>query len=457
MSAVVHIVHCIDTEGPLYESVAAKFERLNELFNIDHLEPTEENYRRLCQGGIDLGGREAEVQKVLSGHLARYNETWGDIDAMLERVTKPAFRNRLRDSAGEGWRFNWFCMDHVHYDYNPRRRDIGYHNIFDHYRAWIDQQPECGDSLHWHFHPMSSYRDAHRCGTHYFRTPEIFQILTRKVIERGWFPAAYRAGYQTERPDSHWFLEQWIPFDLSNMALDDPSDFERSVDFRHGRSGDWRLAPADWSVYHPSHDNYQNPGTCRRAIGRALNVLNRIASIDQGEMDKAFRRADGGQASLVGIAGHDWRNLETEVDHVRTLIAESVRRFPGVTYRFSDVRHAFRDVLGQYDAEREAVEFALDFHPACSDNGPYLEVRTTQGKVFGPQPFLAIETHGRQFFHDNFDFSPCGRRWFYTFSEDSIPLADVARVGVAASDRFGNVCIRRLGSDRGQLLHPWNG
>ena len=31
----VYIVHCIDTEGPLHESVDATFERLREIFHLD--------------------------------------------------------------------------------------------------------------------------------------------------------------------------------------------------------------------------------------------------------------------------------------------------------------------------------------------------------------------------------------------------------------------------------------
>ena len=31
-AATVHVVHCIDTEGPLHESVEATFERLKRIF-----------------------------------------------------------------------------------------------------------------------------------------------------------------------------------------------------------------------------------------------------------------------------------------------------------------------------------------------------------------------------------------------------------------------------------------
>ena len=46
MGKDVYIVHCIDTEGPLYESIDASFERLKEIFGIE-LEATVENLRKI--------------------------------------------------------------------------------------------------------------------------------------------------------------------------------------------------------------------------------------------------------------------------------------------------------------------------------------------------------------------------------------------------------------------------
>ena len=31
---IVYFCHCIDTEGPLYESLKAKFQRVKDIFNI---------------------------------------------------------------------------------------------------------------------------------------------------------------------------------------------------------------------------------------------------------------------------------------------------------------------------------------------------------------------------------------------------------------------------------------
>ena len=64
MAKTVNIVHCIDTEGPLYESTSATFERLSEIFDIQ-LEPSAETLQKLQKGLIDLGGIEDAVKKAV--------------------------------------------------------------------------------------------------------------------------------------------------------------------------------------------------------------------------------------------------------------------------------------------------------------------------------------------------------------------------------------------------------
>lgn len=450
MPATVYIVHAIDTEGPLYESIEAKFERLTELFGIEQIEASRTNLERLGRGEIDLGPRTAQIQSVLTTHKSATLGSWDQIEEMLGRVCEPGFRNQYPDDTGKGWIYNWFCMDHVGYITNPRKRDTGFLNIHDYYADLIKSQPWAEDTLEFHFHPMSTYREAHRCATHYFRSDELFQSLCRRIIEREFFPACFRAGFQAERPDSHWFLEQFIPYDISNMATEDTSDIDNSIDFRHGRSGNWRKAPFDWSVYHPSHDDYQVPGTCRRLIGRALNLGSRIGSMTQSEMDKAFARAATGQDTVVGLCSHDWRDLEPEVKRSLAMIRQSKKRYPEVPFRFSGAVEAFRTQLTPQQRQQEPLRLSLQLHP--EDPGidvPFIEIRTEQGQVFGPQPFLAIKTKGNRYIHDNLDFDAEPGRWYYAFHGDTLPLQDVAEIGIAANDIQGNTCVIKLTPDRG--------
>jgi hypothetical protein len=446
----IFIVHSIDTEGPLYESHIASFERLKDIFGLDFDEPTPLLLNQLKAGEVLLGGLEDQVRTMLSSHLSTYMSTWDQIDSMLSRATAPKFRNSMLDSAGNGWVYNWHIMDHVGFVLNPRRRDMGYHNIYDHYTEYFLNHASASiDQMGFHYHPISTYREAHRCATSYSGQPELYEILSRRIIERSYFPSSFRAGFQAERPDSHLFLEQWIPFDLSNMSLDDPSSLDTHLDFKNGRSGNWRQAPSDWSVYHPDHDNYQIPGQCRRLIARSLNVLNRIASIDQDEVDKAFITASTGQDVILGFASHDFRDIGVEVEFLRTLLASAVQRFPEINYFFSTSNKAFREIqLSQNPSlsHQKPVELELKLNTSSNSDVPSIDIHTVQGSCFGPQPYLAIETKSRRFIHDNLDFGAPGV-WHYAFHMDTIPLHDVRSIGIGTADQLGNTYTKVISLD----------
>lgn len=440
MNKTLYILHCVDTEGPLYESLEETFKRLYDIFGI-YLEPTKENLRKIQNKLIDFGDKTELIAEVFSPHLINYNDTWDKIDAMLEKIMSQEFRNELPDSFGNGWVYNWHCIDHVGYIINPRRRDIGMHNIFDHYKKMIAKTESFRDGLHWHFHPMSFYREAHRCATSYINSPHLYETLCRKIIERNYFPVVFRAGFQTERPDSHLFLEQWIPFDASNWAYKDEDDvFNVQSDLAGGRSGDWRLAPADWSLYQPSHDNYQIPGNCRRWICRCLDIKTRGRELTQKEVDKAFARASEGKPVIMAFNNHDFRDMEYEVNLVRKRIAEASRKFPDVKFKYCEGVEAFRAAI--YGADFKGGTLDLDVSLEGNEERRFLKVETLQGQVFGPQPFLAVQTRSGKFVHDNFDFDTSLRKWSYTFDYDSIHADDISAVGVAANDKFGNTFVR---------------
>jgi hypothetical protein len=441
---IVYIVHCVDTEGPLYESLTAKFQRIKDIFNIN-IQASKENLKKLKLAKIPLGGKEKKIASVLSSHLTNYNSDWNKINGMISKIFSSKFRNTHKDSFGKPWVFNWHCLDHVGYKKNPRKRTLGYHKIFDYYSKVLKKYKKYKDKIHWHFHPMSTYNDAHRCATSYANSPELYQILCRKIIERNYFPSVFRAGFQAERPDSNLFLEQWIPFDITNMSTSNNKDLDMSLDFKLGRSGDWRRAPKDWSIYHPSHDDYQKPGNCRRWIGRALNVMNRIASINQKEIDKAFIQAKKKGYALVGFASHDFRDLEVEVKYLNSLIKKSHKKFNNIEYKFSEAKHAFSEIAKLKEKTKvKPLKFQIKYYKKTKKDFAKLTVKATQGDVFGPQPFLAIKTRKGRFINDNFDFSSNKKIWHYAFHSDTIPIEDISTIGIAANDKLGNTCIKKL-------------
>lgn len=430
---VVYVVHSVDTEGPLYESVQATFDRINNIYGTS-IKASRENLKKLQQKEIDLGGKEEQIATILGSGLITYNDNYQKIADMLEKIGSSSYRNKLKDSYGNGWLYNWHCVDHIGYSINPRRKDIGFHNIFDYYTAFI-KETEAQDTLHWHFHPMHWSHASHISATSYLSDYRFFDIIARRIIERKWFPSVNRAGFHTERPDSHWVLEQWMPFDLSNQAMDEHEDNEQD-DLSDGRFGDWRHAPKTWGVYNPSHDDYQVEGNCRRYIGRCLNVGTRLRLLQEKDVFQAFDEANKNGKALMAFTNHDFRNMAPDVDMVRDFLVKAQEKYPDVKFKYCDAREAFnRFIWGEYK-EPESNILSVRMGIGANESQHKLIVDSSE-ETFGPQPFLAIETNDGRFYHDNFDFQKPFRKWSYVFDYQSHELENVKRIGVGVNDKRG--------------------
>ncbi|MCM1216999.1 MAG: hypothetical protein NC548_21080 [Lachnospiraceae bacterium] len=430
---MVYIVHCIDTEGPLYEDKGVVFEQIKKIYGIE-IENTETNYELLKKGLLDCGENTEGVKNLFRNHKVATKGDWNEIDKMLKEITTYDFRHKLNDSEGRGWIYNWFCMDHVGFwGENPRKRDSGHHKIYDHYVAMVQEQNE-GDFIGFHHHPVSVSGNYHDSGTAYWGRDTLNEILARKIIDRDWFPSVYRPGFHTERPDSHWFLEQWIPFDYGNQATD-YADNEQ-IDLNGGRFGDWRYAPKEWVPYHPSHDNYQVKGTCHRWITRCLNMKARVRELRQEDVNEAFKSASEGQDVILAFTDHDYKDMEEEIDKVREMILNASVRYREVRYIYSDALSAMRRVLKLQD-EKIGLGMKLDFNIF-----PIRLIITAQKDIFGPQPFLAIKTKKGRYYWDNLDFMD-KNQWSYTFDNNTFIYDDIEVIGVASNNNYGETEILR--------------
>lgn len=442
---VVFIVHHVDTEGPLYEPISETFSRIENTLGINiGLIPTRENLRRLQNKSINLPDKYKEkISQILDPQLINFKETWYDVDEMLYRVTSEKFRNKFLDSFGNGWVYNWHIMDHVGYVTNERRRDIGYLNIFNHYESFFKEVEILNDEFQWHFHPLSFKKEAHICGTSYENSFfELHQILCRRIIEKQWFPQVNRAGFHTIRPDSNWFLEQWIPFDASNQSIIENAEGELQVDAIYGRFGDWSGAPNDWSIYNPDLYDWRKRGNLKRYIARTLNLKTRFRNINENEIEKAFSKANEGENAYLGITNHDFREMSLEIEEFNQMLFNVVKKFPQVKYRFSPSTQAFRSVIGF--SEEKVKKESIDFH--CFFEGNVLKVVVNNGEIFGSQPYLAIKTKYGLYFHDNFDFGNFKKEYFYTFDRQTFNLSEIDKVGIASNDKYGNKKIVILNS-----------
>lgn len=435
---VLHIVHCIDTEGPLDEDLDATFGRLASIFGV-HLPPSIEALAALQRQEFDLGGIEAQVAAVFSPELLAYNRDWKQIERVLSDALSPSFRNRTLDAEGKGWVYSWHCLDHVGYEENPRHKALGYGKIFNFYRQALLQSESLRDEINWHFHPLSLTRRPLAAATSFNNSMDILlPVMARRVLDDQWFPTTNRPGFHAERPDGHLFLEQWIPFDYANQACE--GDLRAQADVSLGRFGDWVRAPADWLGYHPHHDDYQRIGQCRRWIFRCLNVGTRLRCLTEKDVRKAFEDAQTRGSAILAFADHDYRDIRPDVEQVRRLLATVAPMFPEVALRFSGAEEAARlhvcALENRSPKEPPAFEINLE--------GNRLHVRLVAGCLFGPQPFLAIRDKAGGYFHDNLDVLRPAKHWTYVFDEQTLPIALVHSVGVGAAGIDGGFGTRQM-------------
>jgi len=270
---------------------------------------------------------------------------------------------------------------------------------------------------------------------------------------RKWFPAANRPGYHVIRPDSHWFLEQHLPFDYSSQAMVPTAEDKAQFGLQGGRLGDWRRAPANWQPYHPAPDDYQVPGTCRRWIARCLNVGTRFRLLVEHDVRQAFREAEEGRPSILAFTNHDFRDMRPDVDGVLGLLSKVSRDFPRVPFKFAEAVEAMRGAL----ALPEEPPCRLDLTVTPVGNSSHvLEVRS-EVPTFGPQPWLALKAPSGEYFHDNFDIEVPFHRWQYVFDDDTYPLKSLEALGVAANNATGVTTVAVLDPSTGKISHQhWN-
>ncbi len=424
----LHVVHLIDTEGPLYESFNAHFERVYEIFG-HKIEATRDNLAKLKSGSMDLSGDEEKIKELLSDSRISMNSTWDQIDRMLDIITTEKYRKQITDSFGSGWIYNWMCMSHVGFTgNNPRRRDIGYFNIYDHFKEYLDSNNDTNDLLQWHYHALSLTNDANRAGSTYLNSSHIYDILSRGIIDKLWFPTVFRAGHNTIRPDSHWFLEQWIPFDYSNARI--KQGFNHNSLSRE-RYGDWHDAPASWVPYQPSHANHKVIGNCNRFIARCLSIDDRGYSIQKEDIIDAFEEASSRGNAIFAVTNHDFRNMQPDIDQIRNQLQEVSVDYPDVKIKYSNAIDAMRATLNLDSGNKPGLKAEI------IEIGNYKKLIVhAESNLFGPQPYLAIKTKNNDYFWQNFDFVDT-KSWSYSFDIDNLLIEQVSKIGIAANSNSG--------------------
>ena len=427
----LYLVHCVDTEGPLHESLEATFERLKSTFNID-MAPTNENLQKIQKQEIDFGDDTESIAKIFSQQLLTYNDSWDKIDLMLDKIMSNDYRRQFLDSNGNGIIYNWHCMDNVGFETNQRRRDLGFGNVFIHYKKKIKEH-NSKDKIHWHFHPLSFNKEAHICNTSYDNSYDLLhQVISRRLVDYNWFPIVNRAGFHAIRQDSSFFLEQWIPFDYSNQST---YNIE-SEQYDSNRFGDWRRASKKWIPYHPSHNDYQVTGNMNRLTTKCLNVGTRFKLLTDEEIDYAFQDSLKNGSAILAFTNHDCRDMSIDIKDTYKRIKKIHKKYHNVDIFNSDAGDAMRNVSYTNKAVlMPSIE--LEIKIISEYGADKIIVSLKEGAVFGSQPYLAIKTKEGRYYHDNFNERNHLKTWEYILDDSTLKISTIEKIVVASNDLFG--------------------
>jgi len=437
MKNCIHIVHHIDTEGPLYESLDEKKKRIINLLSLEKdffkgLDSLEEILDKI------LKTTKVDESQINFNYLNTYGN-FNQISEMLDTLFSKEFTNKIQDSYGNSWKFNWHIMDHVGFEDNPRRRIIGHNEILKFYLNYFKKKQSFLKRVDWHFHPIPFSKKANVCASSYWNSSKVInQILTRRLIDFNFFPVVNRAGFHTVRPDSNIWLEMWMPFDASNQSLVQDDNYEIYSDSKFGSLGDWRGAVNNWELYNPSFLDWRKKGNLKRTIAKCLNLKTRFRNINENEINLAFQTAEKNNSPVyLGITNHDFRNMKYEIEEFYKILSKVSKNYK-TPFIFSDSLDAFNECLG-YGNEREKNKIKLDYKWIKNN---VLEINVLEGVIWGPQPFLAIKTINDEFLTDNFDFGTIeSNKFYYTFNSSTIEKSNLAVIKVASNDKFGNQSI----------------
>lgn len=302
---MVRVVYCVDTEGPL-----------------------------------------EETPEVAAHAYKPCLPTWAAVEANLAEATHA--RAKFPDATGGGVVFSWFVADNVGWCDNPRRKAYGYHAVYDRVRPYWGAQ----DAVGFHHHVVTPQRRALEYGTSWTATPYAETALCRRLLERGAFPAVFRAGGAVMRPDLAAYLDLFIPVDYSpHPPVGGPGE------------------PMDWRR-HPVTSRPVRVGGGRLQV-RTVELDSRTYQMTAEDVERAFAE-DG----ILAFAGHDRRPLVDDLARAWGLIDAVAAGRPWL----------WANALEAVAPDAAPIRWTIAERAGC--------VWFTADQPLYGAPFLAVDDHG---------------------------------------------------------------
>jgi hypothetical protein len=347
-------------------------------------------------------------------------------------VMSEAFRDQIRDSYGNTFKFTWWMMAGNIFRY-ATNNNIPINNTMTLHlmKKYFGNKVELwGDELSLHYHTFN-WTDYSGDGKYWWNQAQTFletkddfdYTLAQFLLEENVFPVSFRSGWHYMDNDWQAYLNELLPYSLHNDWPHKHVDELEPIDNNY----DWSLSSPEFIPFNPSAENYQLAGD-----GKGWNVRSvYMGSVSQQLMNQIFQKANQGIDQIVCLWSHlpDTRfvNEILQVNDAAQLAAEN---YPNVKFQYSTAIEAYQQWLQYGDSLKPELELTEEI-----SGSDVKFLITTNEPIFQSQPFVAVKDR-----YERYIIAQCeniSENMWRTVS--SFSVNDLAKVGAAVTDTVGNL------------------
>jgi hypothetical protein len=262
---------------------------------------------------------------------------------------------------------------------------MGYNLVFDHYHQEHGRTiHEHGDGIYWHYHQPAPSGIGNEWCSDWTHTQEYERVLAHMVLDRGFYPSAFRAGGRIENNDlSHW-IEERVIFDYSCCSGNVNWEKIESDGKKLREVCDWSKAPLSWRPYHPSDRDYQSKGDMRRWMFRCPDLDSAVHQLSVHDVEVAFEEASEGQNVVLAFFEHDRRdNVADKIKEASRLIHATAKSFSEVNWSYTNALEAAQGAIGLQAGQPPVFKASIQDHQ--------LRIEAL-GELFCKDPFVCAKT-----------------------------------------------------------------
>ena len=312
-------------------------------------------------------------------------QNWSQVNKLIKYLSSKKFRYTVKDSSNKGLIYSWFLLTLTGFKTNPFRRPMRYHEVYDHYTKKFGKNfKKYKDGIYWHYHQPALSGIGNEWTTDWTSSQEYFNILSRLISERSYYPSCFRAGGRIENNDTSNWLEEWIPFDYSNCSgnvnwYNKESDGKYLIDLV-----DWSKAPKKWSGYKPSKTNYQKKGNLNRYIFRSPDLNSNVHQIKLKDIEAAFKQAQKGRNACLSFFEHD-RRFKT-IENILNLMIMIKK----ISKKYNKIKWFYKNAVDAANLSLNIKNYKKPKFSVSLKKENRIEI-TVKGDMFNRTPFLCYK------------------------------------------------------------------